>query len=126
MSWWSSFAAGFTGGAAGSAIAGYVAGLISSKRVARDEERRLGIDPDDGRQPAARHQGGTMQWTEAITVVRERLNALNDYVDRHSVAQDLTELNQEYVPEQLRAQVQEAIDLANRMLNAVTNDTDDV
>jgi hypothetical protein len=46
MSWWSSFAAGFSGGVAGSALASYIASHISSHRVARHEERRLGVDPD--------------------------------------------------------------------------------
>jgi hypothetical protein len=50
MSWWSSFVAGFSGGAVGSAIASYIASLISSQRVARHEERRLGVDPDQHNQ----------------------------------------------------------------------------
>jgi hypothetical protein len=50
MSWWSSFVAGFSGGAVGSAIASYIASLISSKRVARREEQRLGVDPDQHNQ----------------------------------------------------------------------------
>lgn len=67
-----------------------------------------------------------MKWTDAITAVQDRLSTLNNYVDRHEVVDDLTSLNQEYTPQALREQVQEAIDVADRMLNAVTDDRDEV
>jgi hypothetical protein len=65
-----------------------------------------------------------MKWSDAITAVQDKLRAFDDYVDRHNTVGDLTELNQEYTPEQIRGQVQEAIDVANRMLNALSGDED--
>lgn len=53
----------------------------------------------------------------ALTAVREKLAALNTYVDEHHTADDLEALNAKYVPSDLQGEVATAIKTVDDLIS---------
>lgn len=74
-----------------------------------------------------------MTWSEAIDglkgtigTVKEGLDAIDGYVDRQGLADDLREQIGKHAPLAIRDELNSVVDLLDRMLNAITNDADNI
>lgn len=67
-----------------------------------------------------------MQWSTALNAVRDKVRALDTYVDESGVVADTKQAIGKHAPAALRSELTSAVDLLDRMLNALANDPDDI
>jgi len=67
-----------------------------------------------------------MKWSKAIEEIQDRIEAFQQYADKHDVFDDLQALNSEYTPAFMRRQAADTLALLERMTEALVNDPEDI